>query len=221
MTLLATVIVLAVLGAIVATVSFLSQNPRCRQLRAFAKEAEFEFQRLAALDRDVRNANFRLINRSEIRHAENQLHGLWNKRAFKCFDYTLLTASGPISQSILLMQCAKSGAGSLHVSHQQRARADVFTETGISSDELRSLHQSLLPASLGNFHLEASSPAALQVLLDTGLTRWLTQHEDVCVEHKQGLLLIYRTGLLLPPDSILSALSAAAELADTLETSDL
>ena len=220
MTLLATIVVLALLGAMVAAVFYVSQSPRCRQIKQFCQENRFEFQRLVALDKDVRTATFNLFTQGEIKHAENQIFGSWQGRTFKCLDYSVLTKHGPVAQSALIVSCELSQAGSLCITRQPQNHRDAFTEANTASTDARqSLHDTLLPSEINGYKMEAGSPVALQAMLGTELKNWLEQHPGAVIEHSNHLLLIYRESYLLSPTSILQALEAAVRLAELLEGS--
>ena len=218
MTLLASVVVLALLGVLVASIAHVSQSTRCRQLRHLAQQEALEFRRLAALDKDVRHARFTLFDHSEVAHAENQLQGNWRRHPFKSFDYSYLDATGPRVQSIVILQCPMTSAGEVSIAHQSPSGQDAFTELTPQHTRLRSLHNSLLPTALANCRVHAANPVALQTLLDSGLGNWLEQHPDVDIEHRQNLLMVYRTGYVLPPEALLAALDSLAELAEVLDT---
>lgn len=213
MTLIAAVLVILLLGGGIAAILHLTQSQRQHSLKRLSRQLECDYQSLASLDQDTRQAGFRLTTAGQIRHVRHQLSGTHNTLPFKVFDYGMVTPAGVRTQTVIILGMPKLPSGGLYISRHPDWHLDQFVDEELEAlPELRPLPAGVTPAFLAHHHVRAEHPHQLTGMLRDGLLDWLQQHPDVTLEYCDQLLMIYRPGLLMPADNIGMALDQLSTL---------
>ncbi|MDO6682597.1 MULTISPECIES: hypothetical protein [unclassified Oceanobacter] len=218
MTIVLSVLIVFLLAGTLGALLYLTQNAAGKSRRQLAPHLEAEYQGYAALDRELRAAGFELFHQSQIRHGRHQLRGDWQQRAYKIFDYPMITAHGISQQTLLLIECKHQHVG--------RFRASPYNPGAYSRDQFVDpmpdrcipLASAELPPTLQQWKISAIKPHAIRIKLNGDLCQWLEQHDSINIELSDGFLLIYRPDSILEAESISPALNKARELVSILES---
>jgi hypothetical protein len=239
--LILTFFILSIITLIAVLLIVLNKNTRSAKIRQIAQDNHWQYQEFIDFDDDIKQANFGLLNYSQnviFRHfikAGDEHYGL----AFNTFDCRAIEPSGIHNSSVILFTLALGTEfNGLHLSINRHTQDDdAFTDVShqqalknqYRSQKLTALAEHQIPEAfsknvntLSNINIYANEPAqAYRFLQHTGATaeeknpliHWLLAHPHLHIEISHGMLLAYKKNQIIEETSIISAISAVAEVA--------
>ncbi|QQD24805.1 hypothetical protein GJQ55_10155 [Venatoribacter cucullus] len=216
MTSVLSVLVVAVIIGVLLWLALVDRGRRGGRLSAEATRLGLHYRPYASLSERLREAHFMLLDCGQFRHFRHLLEGsLTNGRYLNLFDYSLITAHGVSTQTLLLLPCQLPDCERFCIGRHAWLDEDGFSET--LQHPLQPLRKDQRPPRLHQWQLLSSEPAQLWNILQPELCDWLLAHPHLHIEWSAGILLLCRPGHLLEPEQLEAALDHAQSLIRLLQ----
>lgn len=216
MTSVLSVLVVAVIIGVLLWLALVDRGRRGGRLSAEATRLQLHYRPYASLSEHLRNAHFMLLDCGQFRHFRHLIEGqLADGRYLNLFDYSLITAHGVSTQTLLLLPCQLPEQARFCISRQAWLDEDGFSET--LQHPLQPLRKEQRPPRLHQWQLFSAEPAQLWSLLQPELCDWLLAHPHLHIEWSDGILLLCRPEHLLEPEQLEAAIHHACDLIRLLQ----
>lgn len=213
------IIILVIISALFLLMS-IDNSSRSGKLRQQADQLGLKYRPYASLSRQVRDAQFLIIEAGQFRHFRHLLEGETQAASINLLDYSLVYEAGTANQTLMMISCPLPEVlcGRFRIQPDHWLNTDVFSEP---------IHHSMSQLQHGQLHKDiralqifSETPGALAKRLNLKVRQWLLAHPHLHIEWSHGILLLYRPNYLLSPDDLPAALISGCELARLLQTTE-
>ena len=230
MTLLFSLVVSLLVILVMAAVLFLlmsaNHNSRSAKLRQQADSLTLSYRPYASLSRQVREAQFQIIEIGQFRHFRHLLEGHFHPDdtttknppcSVNLLDYSLVYEAGTANQTLLMLSCPLDNHlnGRFRIQPDNWLNADVFSEP--ITHNLVQLQHGQLHEEIRSLQIFSETPGTLASKLNHSVRQWLLAHPHLHIEWSHGILLLYRPNHLLAAEDLPAALASGYQLATRLQ----
>ncbi len=213
--LLTLLLVAAIIGLLLLLV-LVDRGRRGSLLSAEATRLGLQYRPYASLSARLRDAHFMLLDVGQFRHFRHLLEGNDAQgRHLNIFDYSLITANGVSTQTLLLLTCDLPDMQRFCISRKRWLDDDSFSES--LQHPLQPLRKDQRPPRLHQWLLLSEQPPQLWSLLQPEVCDWFLAHPHLHIEWSDGILLLCRPEHELAADQIEAALEHAGSLIRLLQ----
>lgn len=216
MTPLLSLLLVAIIIGLLILLVLVDRGRRGGLLSTEATRLGLQYRPYASLSSRLREAHFRLLDAGQLRHFRHLLEGTTaDNRHINLFDYSLITANGVSTQSVLLLSCELPQMQRFCISRHAWLDDDSFSES--LQFPLQPLRKDQRPPRLHQWQLLSEEPAQLWALLQPEVCDWFLAHPHLHIEWSDGILLLCRPEHLLAPDQTEAAIEHTTGLIRLLQ----
>lgn len=216
MTPLFSLLLIAVIIGLLLVLTLVDRGRRGQALQQLASQLDLRYRPYASLSTLIRDAHFLLLDAGQLRHFRHLLECKDGDYGYiNLFDYSLITASGVSTQTLLLCACPLDGMSRFCLSRHVWLDQDAFSES--LQHPLQPLPRHQRPPRLQHWQLLSEHPSSLWQLLQPDVCDWIVAHPHLHIEWSDGILLLCRPQYLMPPEQISTALEHARQLIALLQ----
>lgn len=218
MTPLLSLIIIAAIIGLLLTLMLVDRGSRGAELSSLADQLGLAYRPYASISQRIRDAHFQLLDIGQFRNFRHLLEGRLDdddSRYLNLFDYSLITAGGASTQTVILLPCPIPKGCAFSICRKRWLQEDVFSES--QHKKLEPLSKQQKPLLLRQWQLHSSHGERLWALLKPEVCDWLLAHPHLHIEWADGILLLCRPHHVLPPAQVNEALQHALQFIQCLQ----